>query len=364
MTSDSKKEFDFLIYIGRFQPLHLGHEHIIRTALEKSKRVILQVGSANQPISYKNSWSYEQRVEMIEAAFADVEDGRIIIMPCEDILYNDTAWLGKIQRNITDIILAHGNNHGFQARGTNDFKIGVIGFNKDESSYYLNMFPQWEQFLLEEQWGTVNATQIRENYFERAPRLPHDLCSEPVVEYLRKHMLSKDFKYVLHEYEEIAGIKDKWRDAPYTPHFCTTDAVICQSGHVLLHKRTEGLGIGLLALVGRHVHPDQGGAFDNCLNEIYTETKLSDKWGSVPRGKIKSFYTGKQMQFDDPKRDPRGFYSTSVFGFNLPNGDLYSAYPKNGDGDIGDWYPIGTLRPEEMFLDHYFIIQQMLNSEK
>ena len=40
--------FKFGVYIGRFQPLHIGHEHVIREALSKVETLIIVVGSAYQ----------------------------------------------------------------------------------------------------------------------------------------------------------------------------------------------------------------------------------------------------------------------------------------------------------------------------
>ena len=34
------------LYIGRFQPFHLGHLHIVKYILEVSKEVIIAIGSS------------------------------------------------------------------------------------------------------------------------------------------------------------------------------------------------------------------------------------------------------------------------------------------------------------------------------
>ena len=38
--------FDYLVFIGRFQPFHLAHLQTIQIALERSHYVILALGSA------------------------------------------------------------------------------------------------------------------------------------------------------------------------------------------------------------------------------------------------------------------------------------------------------------------------------
>ena len=39
-------EFDYLVFIGRFQPFHYGHAKVVETALQKARHVIILVGSA------------------------------------------------------------------------------------------------------------------------------------------------------------------------------------------------------------------------------------------------------------------------------------------------------------------------------
>ncbi|MCG8482154.1 MAG: adenylyltransferase/cytidyltransferase family protein, partial [Clostridia bacterium] len=45
----STTKFDFLVFIGRFQPFHLGHLAVIERALALSDQVIVLCGSAHQP---------------------------------------------------------------------------------------------------------------------------------------------------------------------------------------------------------------------------------------------------------------------------------------------------------------------------
>ena len=347
-------EYDYLFYIGKFYPFHLGHGQQVKEALEKSKVVVVFAGSANTPLSVKNPFSFEIRKRMIMESFPDDQD-RLFVFPLDDMTYYDNAWVAQVQKKATEFVLEHGNDYGFQNHGTQDFKIGIVGFEKDGTSYYLKMFPQWESVLMTKQWGTLNATDIRRAYFQRAPVIPHDLCSPQVVEILKEYMLTDDFRFVVDEQEEIDSIKSKWFNSPFEPHFCTTDAVLVQSAHVLLYERDEGIGLELLALPGRHVRPAEGGAYDNIINEVYS-FGISDHKGRIPKAVLESFYRGFHKQFDKPARDPRGFYSTTVFRFNVPDGDLFKV-KKNAK-----WVPIGELSPENMFLDHYFIVKQMLDN--
>jgi bifunctional NMN adenylyltransferase/nudix hydrolase len=55
------KEFHYGVYIGRFQPLHIGHEAVIREALTKVETLIVVIGSAGIAPNPVNPFTFEQR---------------------------------------------------------------------------------------------------------------------------------------------------------------------------------------------------------------------------------------------------------------------------------------------------------------
>lgn len=42
-------EFDYLVFIGRFEPFHNGHAAVARLALSRARKLIFLVGSADTP---------------------------------------------------------------------------------------------------------------------------------------------------------------------------------------------------------------------------------------------------------------------------------------------------------------------------
>lgn len=360
----SDYEFDILIYIGRFQPLHLGHQSVIEDALSRAKHVVLLVGSSNRPRSLSNPWTFAERTRMIESAFAsEVSRHRLTIQPLPDILYNDDAWLAQVQQIMTSLISIQSDCDGFDPKTV---KVGLIGFDKDASTYYLKKFPQWETVKITESWGTVSATDIRANFFQKAPALPQFLVSDPVLDFMRGFMLTPAFRYVLGEFEHIRHHRKLWEGAPFPPWAVTADAVVTQSGHILLVTRGEYPGKGLLALPGGHVDVQAGDSLDNAVKELWEEAQPMDRQSQnrsdpkpMPKGRLRGFYTGDEMRFDAPGRDPRGNYLTTAFRFVFPDGDLFRV-SGGDDAAHAAWYPLGSLDPEKMFLDHYFIIQSML----
>ncbi len=160
-----EKEFDLLVFVGRFQPFHNEHKRIIDIALQKSKNVLVLVGSAGKARTIRNPFTFDERKQMIEGAFTD--SGRLIIKPLYDKTYNDAAWIKQVQTIVLDTALDVVNNFtSWRASGYNDAKVGLIGASKDNTSYYLKMFPQYKSVNVEIQ-NDLHATEIREQYLER-----------------------------------------------------------------------------------------------------------------------------------------------------------------------------------------------------
>ena len=123
------KEYDTLVFIGRFQPLHMGHVAVINQALSLANQVVIVVGSAFSSRSPKNPFTFAERKDMIEATFhsAACYEQRLKVVPVSDTK-NDDRWITSVRRAV---------GGAFSKTG----KIGLIGFGKDESSYYLKLFP-------------------------------------------------------------------------------------------------------------------------------------------------------------------------------------------------------------------------------
>ncbi len=67
------------IVLGRFQPFHKGHEHLVEAALSKGPTVIA-IGSSEAEMSMNNPWSADEREAMIRAWLGD-RDAQIVHIP-------------------------------------------------------------------------------------------------------------------------------------------------------------------------------------------------------------------------------------------------------------------------------------------
>lgn len=350
--------FDFLVFIGRFQPFHNGHLAVVEAGLQQAHNLIVLCGSAHQPRSTRNPWTFDERASMIRESVTAEARNRLLIAPLMDSPYNDEIWVQKVQATVQGLVAAHHKTPHKQPR------IGLIGHHKDRTSYYLNLFPQWNSVAV----GNVqalNATTIRNHLFgvgkqrERSglayleTEKAHNEMPMAVRKNLQKFVSKPVYDEVKDEQKFIAQYKSAWANAPYEPMFVTVDAVVVQSGHVLLVERKARPGKGLLALPGGFL--DSGERItDACIRELKEETRIKVP-APVLKGCIK-----RSAVFDDPYRSARGRTITHAFYIELePSANL----PKVKGGDdakFAHWVPLGELNPETLFEDHYFIIQDMI----
>lgn len=153
------KVFDYLVFIGRFQPFHVAHREVMDIALSQSEHVILVLGSAQDERSIKNPFSIAEREQMILSSFDDETQKRIHFVPIIDF-YDDEKWVNAVKDGVEDFINTH-----HQAE-KNDLKTGLIGHFKDDSSYYLALFPEWQLVELENLKNQLSATPLRAKYYQ------------------------------------------------------------------------------------------------------------------------------------------------------------------------------------------------------
>lgn len=89
------------LYIGRFQPFHLGHLDAIHQILARESSLIIAIGSAQYDGTETNPYTYELRKEIIEASLAEAKIplGKFTIAPLPDI-HDDTAWCDYIDKTL------------------------------------------------------------------------------------------------------------------------------------------------------------------------------------------------------------------------------------------------------------------------
>ena len=340
------KKYDAVVFIGRFQILHNAHIQIIKKASNLSDKLIIIIGSSNQPRTYKNPWTWDERAKLLRS----VLDLRIpktvntVIEHTNDTIYNDQAWAIRIQ----DIVGKH----------TKSFdNVAIIGHDKDESSFYLKMFPQWHK----ETTGlfeSLHSSDIRELYFKQNCNMNYlkGVVAEEVYDFLNKFKDTTEYQQIIKEREFIETYKSQFAGLPYPPVFVTADAVVIQSGHVLMVKRRAEPGRGLWALPGGFLNAATDKSMQDCaIRELREETGIKIP---VPAliGSIKD-----NRVFDAINRSARGRTITHAYKIVLPDGEL----PKvkgSDDAEKAQWIPIANLDSEKCFEDHFEIITHFVGA--
>lgn len=355
MTATPTQPYDLLVFIGRFQPFHLGHKAVIDRALELSARVVVLVGSASRARSLRNPFNWQERSDMILGAYAEEQRRRILIQPLRDMPYSDEAWERQVREAVRQVADAHATD--------GEARIGLIGHNKDNTSYYLAKFPEW---TCEDvgRAGDIDATGIRTPYLralaERtlagfADRIADQLPASSLA-FLRRFADDAEAGYLADEWIAIDRYQAAWSAAPYPQTFVTVDAVVVQAGHVLGIRRKHAPGRGRVALPGGFVEPYER-LEDAVARELAEETQIG-----LSAVELKRLIRAHRV-FDEPNRSDRGRTITHGFLIEIPDGGHgLTAIEASDDAEAAFWTPIGDLQPEAMFEDHWDIVQELLGA--
>ena len=145
--------FSALIYIGRFEPPHNGHFATIRKALEQTEHLLIFIGSHEVCRSLRNPFITEERLEMLKISLTQDELKKITFIPIHDSNYDHTEW-------VRDVIVKTRHALSQQSPPPN---IAIIGHKKDKTSYYLDLFPEWEFVEMPLLEGGLSSTEIAIN---------------------------------------------------------------------------------------------------------------------------------------------------------------------------------------------------------
>jgi bifunctional NMN adenylyltransferase/nudix hydrolase len=140
------KKYKISLVIGRFQPIHLSHIDIINKAKSIAEKTIIFVGSANVEASSRNPFSSNIREELIRSCI-DMND--VYIVHQKDYPNDNESWKKDIINSVQSIEIG---------------STAIVGHLGDSSSFYLNLFPEWELIDVGE-LRNFHATDVRKLIF-------------------------------------------------------------------------------------------------------------------------------------------------------------------------------------------------------
>jgi ADP-ribose pyrophosphatase YjhB (NUDIX family) len=249
----------------------------------------------------------------------------------------------------------------------------------EEKAYQEVVFPQaqnksgllvpsipsdWEQISLNGVWKlTITGTPekdfnppddagLKDGYFKKDfnPNFIRSVVPESVLQYLENFANTEEYQQILREIDFVEKYKSQYAGFPYPPTFVTADAVVVQSGHILMIRRRAEPGRGLLALPGGFLDAYGDKSLEDAmLRELREETCLK-----VPAPVLRGSIVESKV-FDAIERSTRGRTITHAFYINLPSGEL-PRIKAGSDASSAKWIPISKITSSECFEDHYEII--------
>lgn len=105
------KKYKVGLFIGRFQPFHLGHLSALRQGLEICEKVKIVVGSANCNFDLNNPLTIEERMEIVEKVLEEEKlTGKIEDIEILDDIFNNIVWMENITKLAGKFEVVIGNN--------------------------------------------------------------------------------------------------------------------------------------------------------------------------------------------------------------------------------------------------------------
>jgi nicotinamide-nucleotide adenylyltransferase len=86
------------LYVGRFQPFHIGHLEAIKFALKEVEELVIVIGSAQYSHNNHNPFTAGERIVMIRRALeeANINHSRIWIVPVPDV-HLHMLWVSALE---------------------------------------------------------------------------------------------------------------------------------------------------------------------------------------------------------------------------------------------------------------------------
>ena len=129
------------VYPGTFDPMTLGHEDVIRRAIQLFDRVIVAVAAGHHK---KAMFTLQERIEM----------AKVVVEPFEQVTVESFSGL------LRDFVVARGGKamvRGLRAVTDFDYEFQLAGMNR-------SLYPEFETLFLtpSEQHMFISATLVRE----------------------------------------------------------------------------------------------------------------------------------------------------------------------------------------------------------
>lgn len=331
---NSTKKYDFLVFIGRFQPFHNGHSYVIREALKETNKLILLIGSAKSPICYRNPFSYEDRCKIISLNLDETTREKVIFHPLNDFIYDDDAWVDAVYKGVNDLVADESK------------KIGLIGHNKDETTYYLDLFPRWGYLEVSNKSG-ISATPIRKSYFSDSNpnNYKNKNISKETTDFLQNYSYSKKYDITRLEFASVDSFRASISNINILLQSNVISIILICDNKILLQTRNEFPGKNLL-------QPISG---DILADKTIKESSLKIIKNKLCIGVKKLIYKEENIVFDYPKRSSLIRTIVNCFIVEIKKDECFNLKLSE---DMS-WFNISEIKEKMVYEDYFFIIKKL-----
>lgn len=97
------------LYIGRFQPFHIGHLKILQKLTKKYDEIIIGIGSSQYSNTIENPFTLEERKLMINKSLEEIDINNYKIIELPDI-HNYPKWVSHVVSIVSDFDVVISNS--------------------------------------------------------------------------------------------------------------------------------------------------------------------------------------------------------------------------------------------------------------
>jgi nicotinamide-nucleotide adenylyltransferase len=100
------------LFVGRFQPFHLGHLATVKFALSRLEELIIVIGSAQTSHEIRNPFTAGERIQMIKdslVADSSVDMKKILLIPVSDVNMH-SLWTHQVDILVPKYIVVFTND--------------------------------------------------------------------------------------------------------------------------------------------------------------------------------------------------------------------------------------------------------------
>jgi nicotinamide-nucleotide adenylyltransferase len=98
------------LFVGRFQPFHLGHVSAVKDVLKEVDELVIVIGSAQSSHNIKDPFTAGERLVMVRKALEEdgIDDSRLWIVPVPDV-HLHVMWVSALKGYVPRFDVVYSN---------------------------------------------------------------------------------------------------------------------------------------------------------------------------------------------------------------------------------------------------------------